>query len=80
MSGGSLSVLLFGSGAGCWWRMRPSSRGLALLGRRLDDDQVKERWLHSPVARDFELGRTFCQVFAARFLREWGSTVDHTCS
>ena len=76
MNGGPLSVLLFDLG-GVLVENASIVEGLgALLGRRLDDDEVKERWLRSPVARDFELGRVSPEVFAARFLREWGSTVD----
>ena len=48
----------------------------ALSDRPLDEETVKERWLRSASARDFELGRISPQVFAARFLREWGSCAD----
>jgi glucose-1-phosphatase len=47
-----------------------------LLGKQVDEQTMKERWLRSPAARDFELGRVSPGVFAARFLHEWGSDVS----
>ena len=44
-----------------------------ILRRDIDEAAMKEQWLRSPSARDFELGRVSPGVFATRFLEEWDS-------
>jgi len=44
----------------------------ALLPFAFDRDDLRDRWLHSPAVRDFELGRTSTDEFGMRFVDEWG--------
>lgn len=72
----SLSVLLFDLGGVLVENARIIDNLSAVLGVEADEAAMKERWLRSPAARDFELGRVSPGVFARRFLREWQSSVD----
>lgn len=70
------SVLLFDLG-GVLVENKHIVDGLgAFLDRPLDEETVRERWLRSASARDFERGRISPGIFATRFLREWGAQSD----
>ncbi|MGR8931684.1 MAG: HAD family hydrolase [Gammaproteobacteria bacterium] len=42
-----------------------------LLHEPEDDTEIKERWLKSPVVRQFESGKISAAEFAERFIAEW---------
>ena len=42
-----------------------------MLGRPLDDDELRDRWLGSPAVRSFELGQVSPNAFARLFTEEW---------
>jgi len=42
----------------------------------LDDQAVRDRWLRSPAVRSFESGRIPPEVFAQRFVEEWGVSME----
>jgi HAD superfamily hydrolase (TIGR01509 family) len=71
-----LSVLLFDLGGVLVENAGIVDNLNAMLGDAVDEAAMKERWLRSPAARDFELGRVSPEVFAARFLEEWGSSME----
>jgi glucose-1-phosphatase len=48
----------------------------ALLPYPLDRDQIMERWLHSPVVKQFERGRISAEAFARQFIEEWRLPLD----
>ncbi len=43
-----------------------------LLPQAVDSQALKERWLTSPAAREFECGRLAAPAFMARLVAEWG--------
>jgi HAD superfamily hydrolase (TIGR01509 family) len=47
-----------------------------LLPVRMNNDQIKNKWLASPAVRAFELGVISPEVFAQRFLEEWQISLD----
>lgn len=69
------ALLLFDLG-GVLVENRTFQRLKCLAPEAVDSDTLKDRWLHSPTVRRFELGQSTAAEFAAAFIAEWGLSIS----
>jgi putative hydrolase of the HAD superfamily len=68
-------LLLFDLG-GVLVENRTFQRLRRLVPESLDRDTLKDRWLRSSAVRQFELGQSAPEAFAADFIMEWGISLS----